>query len=163
MDNCTAWAASSHSTSYVGELTNFLKVRLTVCMVLSAIPFACGLRGAIVKNYTRISSKSYLNSPKNSVPLSVITYVGLPNLLTKSHIQFALVVGLLSLIGYTSTHLEKESTSTNRYLFPLEVGSIFRSLVRSMCKTAKGLSPFSMGCKLGLLMNLGFICEHCTH
>ncbi len=132
-------------------------------MVLSAIPFACGLRGAIVKNYTRISSKSCLNSPKNSVPLSVTTYVGLPNLLTKSHIQFAVVVGLLSLIGYTSTHLENESTNMNRYLFPLAVASVLRSLVRSICNTANGLFPFSVGCRLGLFMNLGFICEQCTH
>ena len=31
-----------------------------------------------------------------------------------------------------------------------------------MCSTAKGLSPFSVGYSLGLLMNLGFICEQCT-
>ena len=92
-----------------------------------------------------------------------MTCVGAPKRLTKSHIQSAVVDDLPFGIGYISTHLENASTRRKKYLFFLEVGCVYKSPDKSICNTAKGLFPFSVGCRLGFETNFGFICEQCTH
>lgn len=106
-----------------------------------------------------MSESSYSNSPLNSVPLSLITVVGGPNRFTKSQKEFATVDDLEFGIGYISTHFEYAQTITRKYLFFLLVVNIDKSPDKSTCKTAKGLLPFSVGCKFGFDTNLGFICE----
>lgn len=142
-------------------MTNLRIIALVVFIVLSAIPLACGFLGDIVINCVRMSESKSSKSPLNSVPLSLITCVGAPNLFTKSHIQFAVVEALALGIGYISTHLEKASTNKKKYLFFLLVKWVYKSPDKSTCTTAKGLFPFSVGCRLGLETNLGFIYEQC--
>lgn len=109
------------------------------------MPLACGFRGEIVINYVLMSESRSSNSPLNSVPLSLITYVGAPNLLTTSHMQVAVVAALALGIGYISTHLENASTNKKKYLFFLLVTCVYKSPDKSTCTTAKGLFPFSVG------------------
>ena len=58
IESCTECAASSHSTSCVGEVTNLRIIALVVFIVLFAIPFAYGFLGAIVINIVLISDNN---------------------------------------------------------------------------------------------------------
>ena len=92
-----------------------------------------------------------------------MTCVGGPKRFTTSHIQAAIVLAFLLGIGYISIHLENAHTNRKKYLFFLLVACVYKSPDKSICITAKGLFPFSVGCRLGLETNLGFIYAQCTH
>ena len=109
---------------------------------------------SICKNWT----SCWVTLDVNSGPLSDCTDEGRPNLGIISVRIWATVWALLFVVGNASTHPEKVSTRTRRYL-TLQTGRLW---VKSICQSCAGRLPriWWVGKDVGLRLELGLVRWH---